>query len=197
METKLFSKVPWLFPLKKKSNNNNYRLSYFQLKSVINEKGKENYLRRKFLKATKKNPCFFVPASFSFFFLLFSFRFFILKYWCFFVVLISSGNPITCDCEQQELWEWLQDHRKLIGLPGEELKCESPSEVRGFSFVELSPPEFCTIPLVPKLAIQDIQPFSIVVSWQSRNHSGFHGYDIIYTDLEANETVRTTNLSKF
>lgn len=50
--------------------------------------------------------------------------------------------------------------------------------------MELEPPRFCSTPLVMKLAIQDIQPFSVVVSWQSRNHSGLHGYNVAYRSLD-------------
>ena len=35
-----------------------------------------------------------------------------------------------------------------------------------------------------KLAIQDIQTFSVVVSWQPRNHSGIHGFRVSYQSLE-------------
>ena len=95
-----------------------------------------------------------------------------------------SENPITCSCDQQELWEWLQDHQKLVGLAVRGLRCEHPPELRGQLFMELEPPRFCSTPLVMKLAIQDIQPFSVVVSWQSRNHSGLHGYNVAYRSLD-------------
>lgn len=65
------------------------------------------------------------------------------------------------------------------------LRCEQPPELRGKLFLELDPPTFCTTPLVLKLAIQDIQPFSVVVSWQSRNHSGVYGYQVAYNAISA------------
>lgn len=40
------------------------------------------------------------------------------------------------------------------------------------------------MPLILKLAIQDIQPYSVLVSWQSREHTGLHGYHVIYHSLD-------------
>lgn len=64
------------------------------------------------------------------------------------------------------------------------LRCEQPPELRGLVFLDLDPHAFCSAPLVLKLAIQDIQPFSVLVSWQSRNHSGLHGYQVAYHALD-------------
>jgi len=108
-------------------------------------------------------------------------------------------NPLHCDCESQELWEWLRDHQKLVGggmgrnrggglrmndVDGGLLRCEQPPELRGLVFLDLDPRAFCSAPLVVKLAIQDIQPFSVLVSWQSRNHSGLRGYQVAYHALD-------------
>lgn len=64
------------------------------------------------------------------------------------------------------------------------LRCEQPPELRGLVFLDLDPHAFCSAPLVLKLAIQDIQPYSVLVSWQSRNHSGLHGYQVAYHALD-------------
>nr|XP_050869072.1 chaoptin-like isoform X1 [Vespula vulgaris]XP_050869073.1 chaoptin-like isoform X1 [Vespula vulgaris]XP_050869074.1 chaoptin-like isoform X1 [Vespula vulgaris]XP_050869075.1 chaoptin-like isoform X1 [Vespula vulgaris]XP_050869076.1 chaoptin-like isoform X1 [Vespula vulgaris]XP_050869077.1 chaoptin-like isoform X1 [Vespula vulgaris]XP_050869078.1 chaoptin-like isoform X1 [Vespula vulgaris]XP_050869079.1 chaoptin-like isoform X1 [Vespula vulgaris]XP_050869080.1 chaoptin-like isoform X1 [Ve len=115
--------------------------------------------------------------------------------------LRAEENPLHCGCESQELWEWLRDHQKLVGgvgrgrgrgrngvgvgdVEGGLLKCEQPPELRGLVFLDLDPHAFCSAPLVLKLAIQDIQPFSVLVSWQSRNHSGLHGYQVAYHALD-------------
>lgn len=66
----------------------------------------------------------------------------------------------------------------------QQLKCEQPQELRGSVFTEMEPKEFCDMPLILKLAIQDIQPYSVLVSWQSREHTGLHGYHIIYHSLD-------------
>lgn len=70
------------------------------------------------------------------------------------------------------------------------LRCEQPPELRGLVFLDLDPHAFCSAPLVLKLAIQDIQPFSVLVSWQSRNHSGLHGYQVAYHALDNVDEVR-------
>ncbi|EZA55703.1 Slit-like protein 2 protein [Ooceraea biroi] len=114
--------------------------------------------------------------------------------------LRAEENPLHCDCESQELWEWLRDHQKLVGggmsrnrgglrvndMDGGLLRCEQPPELRGLVFLDLDPHAFCSAPLVLKLAIQDIQPFSVLVSWQSRNHSGLRGYQVAYHALDNN-----------
>ena len=69
------------------------------------------------------------------------------------------------------------------------LRCQQPPELRGLVFLELDPHAFCSAPLVLKLAIQDIQPFSVLVSWQSRNHSGIRGYQVAYHTMENIEEV--------
>lgn len=45
----------------------------------------------------------------------------------------------------------------------------------------MEPQQFCDAPLIPKIAIQDIQPYSVIVSWQTtREHLGLSGYEIVY-----------------
>lgn len=132
-----------------------------------------------------------------------------------FLILVSGlfiENPLICGCESQELWEWLRDHQKLVsGVGGGRgrgrngvgvgdvedglLKCQQPPELQGLVFLDLDPHEFCSAPLILKLAIQDIQPFSVLVSWQSRNHSGLHGYQVAYHALDNVDEVRL--LSEF
>ncbi|XP_024947066.1 protein artichoke isoform X1 [Cephus cinctus] len=70
------------------------------------------------------------------------------------------------------------------------LRCEQPPELRGLVFLDLDPHAFCSAPLVLKLAIQDIQPFSVLVSWQSRNHSGLYGYQVAYHALDNVDEVK-------
>lgn len=101
-----------------------------------------------------------------------------------------ADNPLICNCDSEELWEWLKDHRKLMKQPENHLmKCHSPDRLAGKVFIELDPEQFCNQPMVVKLAIQDIQPFSVLVSWQSRNHSGLYGYQIAYYSTDSVEEV--------
>ncbi|XP_012157480.1 uncharacterized protein LOC101458689 [Ceratitis capitata] len=93
-------------------------------------------------------------------------------------------NPLHCSCDAQKLWEWLRDHRKWSQSGGGDsvnyLRCEHPVDLRGKVFAKMEPQQFCDAPLIPKIAIQDIQPYSVVVSWLSREHLGLTGYEIVY-----------------
>lgn len=101
-----------------------------------------------------------------------------------------TDNPLICSCDSQELWEWLRDHQKWsIDGNGLNLKCEQPTEVRGRQLLEMEPKAFCDAPLIVKLAIQDIQPFSVLVSWQGREHSGIVGYQVVYHSLDSLDEV--------
>lgn len=124
-------------------------------------------------------------------------------------MILLTENPLHCGCESQELWEWLRDHQKLVrggggigrnrgtgsngmGVNDAEdglLRCEQPPELRGLVFLDLDPHAFCSAPLVLKVIIQDIQPFSLLVSWQSRNHTGLHGYQVAYHPLDNADEV--------
>lgn len=110
-----------------------------------------------------------------------------------------KDNPIHCSCDSQELWEWLHDHLKwnLIhdtAVNSNQLNCDQPASLRGKDFLKMEPQDFCDAPLIMKLAIQDIQPYSVLVSWQSREHSGLSGYQVIYHSLEVPDEVNIIKL---
>lgn len=64
------------------------------------------------------------------------------------------------------------------------LRCDQPTRLRGRVLMEMEPHRFCDAPLILKVAIQDIQPYSVLVSWQTREHSGLHGYHVVYRSME-------------
>jgi hypothetical protein len=119
----------------------------------------------------------------------------------FFFVHPTKGNPIHCSCESQELWEWLHDHLKwklLDEMSGKsQLNCNQPETLKGKDFLKMEPQDFCDAPLIMKLAIQDIQTYSVLVSWQSREHSGLSGYQVIYHSLEVPDEVRYFSIQEF
>ncbi|XP_062539989.1 protein artichoke [Armigeres subalbatus] len=102
-------------------------------------------------------------------------------------------NHLNCSCDTQELWEWLSDHRKWTS---ENVRCEQPAEVHGKNLLAMEPLEFCDVPMIMKIAIQDIQPYSVLVSWQSREHSGLHGYHVIFHSLDTVEDFRGKTLNR-
>ena len=75
-----------------------------------------------------------------------------------------------------------------------QLNCDQPASLRGKDFLKMEPQDFCDAPLIMKLAIQDIQPYSVLVSWQSREHSGLSGYQVIYHSLEVPDEVNIIKL---
>ncbi|XP_050084500.1 chaoptin [Anopheles aquasalis] len=106
-----------------------------------------------------------------------------------------EDNPLTCSCDTQELWQLLSDHRKWTrGFDG--VRCEQPAEMQGKLLLQLEPQEFCDVPLIQKIAIQDIQPYSVLVSWQNREYSGLHGYHIIYHSLDTIEDIRGKTMNR-
>ncbi|XP_052866672.1 protein artichoke [Anopheles cruzii] len=106
-----------------------------------------------------------------------------------------EDNPLVCSCDTQELWELLSDHRKWT-RGYDAVRCEQPPEVQGKRLLAMEPQEFCDVPLILKIAIQDIQPYSVLVSWQSREHSGLHGFHIIYHSLDTVEDIRGKTLNR-
>lgn len=94
--------------------------------------------------------------------------------------MFLSENPLTCNCESQELWKWMQDHQKIVLKGSRNLQCEHPEELHGYRFIELPSQKLCDIPVVIRIAIQDIQTYSVKVTWQSRSQNGLSGYQVAY-----------------
>lgn len=77
-----------------------------------------------------------------------------------------SENPLSCECDSNDFWEWLQSHPKIFavsistsptanGLIGEpKFVCEKPEELRGKLMIEMDIPSLCAAPAIVKLAIQ-------------------------------------------
>lgn len=83
----------------------------------------------------------------------------------------------------------MQDHYKLVIKGSKNLRCEHPEELHGYSFIELPSQKLCDIPVVIRIAIQDIQTHSVIVSWQSRNQNGLSGYQVAYFGEQNPTTV--------
>lgn len=62
------------------------------------------------------------------------------------------------------------------------IKCETPLSLRGRPFTTVTPEEFC--PLITEVTIDDVQRYSVVVSWQHREHSGLSGFEIFYQAID-------------
>ncbi|KAK7085438.1 hypothetical protein SK128_027135 [Halocaridina rubra] len=97
-----------------------------------------------------------------------------------------DGNPITCGCETVELWTWLHNHPAQVKHPHAVI-CDLPETLRSQSFLHLSASAFCPQPLILRLAIQDIQSQSLLVSWQAMNSSAVYGFKVTYQALDEEE----------
>ncbi|XP_041970710.1 uncharacterized protein LOC121727098 isoform X2 [Aricia agestis] len=98
----------------------------------------------------------------------------------------------------------MRDHYKIILKGSSSLRCEHPEEKHGYVFFELPLQKLCDVPVLVRIAIQDIQTYSVLVSWQSRNQSGLNGYQVAYFREQMpniirgkilNSTARTTRLN--
>lgn len=84
----------------------------------------------------------------------------------------------------------MTEHYKIVLKGSKNLRCEHPEELRGQSFLGLSSQKLCDSPVVVKVAIQDIQTYSVIVSWQSRNQTGLTGFQIAYYGEHSKSLVR-------
>ncbi|CAG9795084.1 unnamed protein product [Diatraea saccharalis] len=109
--------------------------------------------------------------------------------------LAFDENPLTCNCESQNVWKWMQDHYKIILKRSRNLRCEHPEDLRGYSFILLPSQKLCDVPLISRIAIQDIQTYSVVVSWQGRNQSGLSGYQVAYFSEQNPGIIRGKTLN--
>ncbi|XP_031636562.1 protein artichoke [Contarinia nasturtii] len=91
-------------------------------------------------------------------------------------------NPYNCSCESQSQWEWIKDHQKIMHSTERFIKCETPLSLRGRPFAAVTPEEFC--PLITEVTIDDIERYSVVVSWQHREHTGLVGFEIFYQAID-------------
>lgn len=69
------------------------------------------------------------------------------------------------------------------------IRCEHPGNLKGRTFLELRPEQFCDQPLILHLSVEDVQAFSISVRWQTRNHSGLYAYQVVYRSVDGLEQV--------
>lgn len=86
----------------------------------------------------------------------------------------------------------MQEHRKIVYKGTRNLLCEHPDELQGFRFTELTPHKLCDVPIVVRVAIQDIQTYSVIVSWQSRNQTGLSGFQVAYFSEQNTNSVSMT-----
>lgn len=62
------------------------------------------------------------------------------------------------------------------------IKCDAPFTLRGRPFASVTPEEFC--PLITGVSVDEIKDYSIIVSWQNREHSELDGFEIFYQAID-------------
>ncbi|XP_045107837.1 LOW QUALITY PROTEIN: protein artichoke-like [Portunus trituberculatus] len=108
--------------------------------------------------------------------------------------LSLHGNSLQCTCEAVDLWAWLLNHPEQVTNP-RDLTCELPQGLEGRAFLLLPSSAFCPQPVVMRLAIQDIQSQSLLVSWQATNSSAVYGFKVTYRAADGSTTQSSPSLS--
>lgn len=96
--------------------------------------------------------------------------------------IFQTDNPYNCSCESQSTWQWVKDHQKIMHSTERFIECDAPFSLRGRPFATVTPEEFC--PLITTVGVDDIQRYSITVSWQNRDHSELDGFEIFYQAID-------------
>ncbi|KAK8736052.1 hypothetical protein OTU49_005205 [Cherax quadricarinatus] len=100
--------------------------------------------------------------------------------------LYLNGNPVSCGCETLDMWTWLLNHPSQVHHP-HDITCDLPETLRGQSFLLMLSSSFCPQPVILRLAIQDIQSQSLLVSWQASNTTSVYGFKVTYQAIDIGE----------
>ncbi|XP_063844773.1 protein artichoke-like [Scylla paramamosain] len=108
--------------------------------------------------------------------------------------LSLHDNSLRCTCEAVDLWAWLLNHPEQVTNP-QDLTCHVPPALHERAFLLLPSSAFCPQPVVLRLAIQDIQSQSLLVSWQATNSSAVYGFKVTYRAADGSATQSSPSLS--
>lgn len=118
-----------------------------------------------------------------------------IKYIDTFIHIISyfTGNPFQCDCLMLSLWEWLQEHGRLLQdeVP---LNCVHPEKLRDHSILTLHPSDICPSPLVSDLEVQRLDSNHLTVAWEVHNGTLIGGFTVTYHITTSRSPVVLANL---
>lgn len=92
----------------------------------------------------------------------------------------GTGNPFHCDCRLLSLWEWLQDHARLLYTEehrANEILCIQ-SDKLSHAVLGLHPVEFCPVPLISLLVINSTSATEIAIRWTVQNDSLVGGFSL-------------------
>ncbi|RWS30041.1 chaoptin-like protein [Leptotrombidium deliense] len=97
--------------------------------------------------------------------------------------LFLAGNPIHCDCKLLDIWEWLQDHSRIIPSSerDKELLCVQPEKLREHLVFSLHPVDFCPVPLISLMEVLLLSYDSVTIRWDVQNGEQFSKFVAIFT----------------
>ncbi|GFY58109.1 hypothetical protein TNIN_307971 [Trichonephila inaurata madagascariensis] len=105
-----------------------------------------------------------------------------------------SGNPFQCDCLMLSLWEWLQEHGRLIHQEESPLVCVHPEKLRDHSILTLHPSDICPSPLVSDLEVQRLDSNHLSIAWEVQNGTLIGGFTVTYHITNSRSPVVLANL---
>lgn len=94
--------------------------------------------------------------------------------------ILFLGNPLNCDCQLIGLWEWLQDHSRLLSSQEKNLVCVEPDKINDRSFLSLHPVDFCPVPLILILEVFKLESNEMTLHWEVQNNSLVAGFKFNY-----------------
>lgn len=93
-------------------------------------------------------------------------------------IFIFSDNVLTCNCQRDNAWVWIQDHPNTI-------KSNDVSCLNG-----QYPKEKCDAPVISQLSVDKHKDNSVSMSWFIRNRTAIKAIQIIYYAEDINTDVR-------
>jgi len=96
--------------------------------------------------------------------------------------LLLAGNPFHCDCRLLTLWEWLQEHSRLLSSEERDaqLLCIQPDKLKDHVVLSLHPADFCPVPLISSFEIVTLEATGLKLSWEVQNDSLVGGFSLDY-----------------
>ncbi|KAL4710070.1 hypothetical protein ACJJTC_016472 [Scirpophaga incertulas] len=90
-----------------------------------------------------------------------------------------TGNTLTCNCQKDNTWVWIQDHPAIIKSSA--VSCQNDEY----------PKEKCDIPIISQLSVDKHKDNSVSISWFIRNRTAIKALQIIYYDEDSNFEIKS------
>ena len=103
---------------------------------------------------------------------------------------------MVCSCSSYNQKIWLRQHRKWLDAERRGSKigpqCHEPTPISDRYLLTVKDSELCPLPSVNSLQVSNINPNSVLVTWDSpdTNLTGLKGFIVAYHRLDKNDQVR-------